>query len=94
MSTYPQSPEPIDQYPQLHVTCNDWTPLTAQCGADFVKVQQCGPEGVEVAEGARYASFDGDADRVVYYTRVGGAFTLIVCYPPWPDRRTEIASPS
>lgn len=41
--------------------------LNHNCGADFVKTQQTLPLGHEVPKGARCASFDGDADRVVYY---------------------------
>uniref|UniRef100_A0A8C5APB9 Phosphoacetylglucosamine mutase n=1 Tax=Gadus morhua TaxID=8049 RepID=A0A8C5APB9_GADMO len=36
--------------------------LNHQCGADFVKVQQNSPKGIN-----RCCSFDGDADRIVYY---------------------------
>jgi hypothetical protein len=39
---------------------------------------QVPPDGLVLQEGGRYASFDGDADRVVYYTSIGGAFTLLV----------------
>jgi len=38
-----------------------------QCGADFVKIGQGLPSGVEVAPNTRYASLDGDADRLLYY---------------------------
>ncbi|KPP71183.1 Phosphoacetylglucosamine mutase-like [Scleropages formosus] len=41
--------------------------LNFQCGADYVKVQQKPPQGVEMSVGERCCSFDGDADRVVYY---------------------------
>lgn len=41
--------------------------LNFQCGADFVKTGQRGPVGVELVPWQRYASFDGDADRIVYY---------------------------
>uniref|UniRef100_A0A3Q2XQ93 Phosphoacetylglucosamine mutase n=1 Tax=Hippocampus comes TaxID=109280 RepID=A0A3Q2XQ93_HIPCM len=41
--------------------------LNHQCGADFVKVQQKPPTGVKVQSGERCCSFDGDADRIVYY---------------------------
>lgn len=51
--------------------------LNEKCGADFVKVQQCSPAGLELAEGERYASIDGDADRLVYYTLQGGKFVLL-----------------
>uniref|UniRef100_A0A3P9K0D0 Phosphoacetylglucosamine mutase n=1 Tax=Oryzias latipes TaxID=8090 RepID=A0A3P9K0D0_ORYLA len=41
--------------------------LNHQCGADFVKVQQKTPAGIQVNPGDRCCSFDGDADRIVYY---------------------------
>ncbi|XP_036406214.1 phosphoacetylglucosamine mutase [Megalops cyprinoides] len=41
--------------------------LNFQCGADYVKVQQRPPQGVRMSAGERCCSFDGDADRIVYY---------------------------
>ncbi|KAK6186351.1 hypothetical protein SNE40_008402 [Patella caerulea] len=41
--------------------------LNYQCGADYVKVQQKLPVDMKVEAGIRCASFDGDADRIVYY---------------------------
>uniref|UniRef100_A0A6Q2WSB0 Phosphoacetylglucosamine mutase n=1 Tax=Esox lucius TaxID=8010 RepID=A0A6Q2WSB0_ESOLU len=41
--------------------------LNHLCGADFVKVQQRAPKGVEISAGERCCSYDGDADRIVYY---------------------------
>ncbi|CAL8313633.1 unnamed protein product [Lota lota] len=41
--------------------------LNYQCGADFVKVQQNSPKGIDMKAGERCCSFDGDADRIVYY---------------------------
>lgn len=41
--------------------------LNHECGADFVKVQQKPPTGVNMAPGQRWASLDGDADRIVFY---------------------------
>ncbi|XP_028253902.1 phosphoacetylglucosamine mutase [Parambassis ranga] len=52
--------------------------LNHQCGADFVKVQQKPPTGVEINPGERCCSFDGDADRIVYYyTGSDGTFHLL-----------------
>ncbi|XP_061667551.1 phosphoacetylglucosamine mutase [Syngnathoides biaculeatus] len=52
--------------------------LNHQCGADFVKVQQKPPTGVKVRSGERCCSFDGDADRIVYYyTDSDGRFHLL-----------------
>nr|XP_002119184.1 phosphoacetylglucosamine mutase [Ciona intestinalis] len=42
--------------------------LNENCGADYVKVQQRAPVGLNMEPDHRYASFDGDADRLVYYT--------------------------
>ena len=41
--------------------------LNKDCGADFVKVGQKAPVGLELKPGQRYASIDGDADRLIYY---------------------------
>lgn len=41
--------------------------LNYLCGADYVKVQQKPPEGIDMKPGERCCSFDGDADRIVYY---------------------------
>ncbi|XP_069570470.1 phosphoacetylglucosamine mutase [Brachyistius frenatus] len=52
--------------------------LNHQCGADFVKVQQKPPAGFESNPGERCCSFDGDADRIVYYyTDSEGCFHLL-----------------
>ena len=41
--------------------------LNNGCGADFVKSKQCLPLNFQPKQFERCASFDGDADRVVYY---------------------------
>ncbi|XP_023285980.1 phosphoacetylglucosamine mutase [Seriola lalandi dorsalis] len=52
--------------------------LNHQCGADFVKVQQKPPTGIKINPGERCCSFDGDADRIVYYyTDSEGQFHLL-----------------
>ncbi|XP_014327711.2 phosphoacetylglucosamine mutase [Xiphophorus maculatus] len=52
--------------------------LNHQCGADFVKVQQELPTGIKINPGDRCCSFDGDADRIVYYyTDSQGDFHLL-----------------
>ncbi|PWA27890.1 hypothetical protein CCH79_00000078, partial [Gambusia affinis] len=52
--------------------------LNYQCGADFVKVQQKLPTGIKINPGDRCCSFDGDADRIVYYyTDCQGDFHLL-----------------
>lgn len=55
---------------ELHISLfNDGSTgkLNHQCGADFVKVQQKPPTGIKMNPGERCCSFDGDADRIVYY---------------------------
>jgi phosphoacetylglucosamine mutase len=41
--------------------------LNSQCGADYVKTKQRGPPGVDLIANQRFCSYDGDADRIVYY---------------------------
>ena len=41
--------------------------LNYQCGADFVKIQMAAPKGCEARQNVRYASLDGDADRLIYF---------------------------
>lgn len=49
--------------------CNDGSTgkLNEKCGADFVKLHQCAPEGMVITPGDRCVTFDGDADRVLYF---------------------------
>uniref|UniRef100_A0A8C0MA37 Phosphoacetylglucosamine mutase n=1 Tax=Canis lupus familiaris TaxID=9615 RepID=A0A8C0MA37_CANLF len=52
--------------------------LNHLCGADFVKSHQKPPQGMEMKPNERCCSFDGDADRIVYYyLDVDGHFHLI-----------------
>ncbi|KAL3863434.1 hypothetical protein ACJMK2_005191 [Sinanodonta woodiana] len=52
--------------------------LNDRCGADFVKTGQCAPNGIPVKAGVKCASFDGDADRIVYfYVDDDGSFHLL-----------------
>lgn len=56
----------------LIITGDDTTTpgaLNHQCGADYVKTQQRAPPFLagQLVPGQRYCSFDGDADRIVYY---------------------------
>lgn len=41
--------------------------LNSNCGADYVKTQQKLPSGIEPENLKLYASFDGDADRIVFF---------------------------
>lgn len=52
--------------------------LNENCGADYVKSNQKLPANVQPVPDTLYASFDGDADRVVcYYTNQEGKFNLL-----------------
>lgn len=51
-----------------------------QCGADYVKVTQAPPEGMSYSEGEKCVSFDGDADRIVYFYKNAGNFTDMVSF--------------
>ncbi|XP_023778087.1 phosphoacetylglucosamine mutase isoform X2 [Cyanistes caeruleus] len=52
--------------------------LNHLCGADFVKVHQKPPGGLDMKPNERCCSFDGDADRIVYYYKdTAGHFHLI-----------------
>ncbi|NXE79100.1 AGM1 mutase, partial [Cochlearius cochlearius] len=52
--------------------------LNHLCGADFVKVHQKPPRGLDMKPNERCCSFDGDADRIVYYYKdATGRFHLI-----------------
>ena len=41
--------------------------LNEKCGADYVKLHQCAPDGMDISPGDRCVTFDGDADRVLYF---------------------------
>ncbi|XP_068275289.1 phosphoacetylglucosamine mutase isoform X4 [Nyctibius grandis] len=52
--------------------------LNHLCGADFVKIHQKPPRGLDMKPNERCCSFDGDADRIVYYYKdATGHFHLI-----------------
>uniref|UniRef100_A0A8C6XDS6 Phosphoacetylglucosamine mutase n=1 Tax=Naja naja TaxID=35670 RepID=A0A8C6XDS6_NAJNA len=52
--------------------------LNHMCGADFVKVHQKPPVGLQMNPGERCCSLDGDADRLVYYyVDTAGRFHLL-----------------
>lgn len=52
--------------------------LNEKCGADFVKSNQRTPEGFSGEPYERQVSFDGDADRVLYYfNQEGSTFKLL-----------------
>lgn len=49
--------------------CNDGSngKLNEKCGADYVKLYQCAPDGMDISPGDRCVTCDGDADRVLYF---------------------------
>ena len=51
--------------------------LNKGCGADYVKIQQQAPANCVPVEGMKYASLDGDADRIVYFYFNQGKFKLL-----------------
>lgn len=52
--------------------------MNYQCGADYVKTQQKAPPGIELIGEGLYCSFDGDADRIIFYFADGeGKFHLL-----------------
>lgn len=52
--------------------------LNEGCGADFVKLKQVAPAGcTELPAGKRYATIDGDADRLMYFFNDGSCFRLL-----------------
>ena len=52
--------------------------LNHECGADFVEKQNTFPRGMSNIEELTYCcSLDGDADRIVYFTKVNGNFQLL-----------------
>lgn len=52
--------------------------LNANCGADYVKLHCKTPQGFEHQVNTKYVSFDGDADRIIYYyLNSEGQFKLV-----------------
>lgn len=52
--------------------------MNYKCGADYVKTQQQAPPGINLIPNRRYCSFDGDADRIIfYYSDNEGVFHLL-----------------
>ena len=52
--------------------------LNYQCGADYVEKEHKFPMNMQdIADGERCCSFDGDADRIVYFTKINGCFEIL-----------------
>ncbi len=64
-----------------YMTCTH-THANTQCGADYVKGHQTPPKGIEYAVGDTCVSFDGDADRIVYFYKDSGKRYSIYNYVP------------
>ena len=58
---------PRNPYLNIYLTNKGEGILNFECGADYVKMFQRSPKSIQMKTGLRYASFDGDADRLVYY---------------------------
>lgn len=62
----------------VNTNIDDPAVLNEKCGADYVKSGQRAPEGFDGKPLDRWASFDGDADRVLYYfVEEGNIFRLL-----------------
>lgn len=69
-------------FPPINTATSTLGALNNQCGADYVKTKQALPPSVAAAGylkgGSRGCSFDGDADRIIYYyLRDGKDFRLL-----------------
>lgn len=53
--------------------------LNHECGADFVKVQQQPPKSLNFETNKRYLSYDGDADRIIYYYKSAKSGDFHMC---------------
>ncbi|KAK0399778.1 hypothetical protein QR680_003208 [Steinernema hermaphroditum] len=57
---------------------NETGRLNSQCGADFVKIERNLPSNSEkIPEEAKAASFDGDADRLIYFYKKSGKCRIL-----------------
>ncbi|MCH0628956.1 hypothetical protein JNB11_03135 [Kocuria palustris] len=62
----------------VNTNIEDPLKLNVLCGADYVKTNQKLPAGVSPKPNVLYASFDGDADRLIcYFTDDHGGFHLL-----------------
>ena len=61
-----------------NVNIDDPEILNKKCGADFVKTSQTAPPNLNVKAYDRWASLDGDADRIIYWFHSeGGIFRML-----------------
>jgi phosphoacetylglucosamine mutase len=71
----------VDDLVDISVVNGDYeqpSKLNLNCGADFVKTQQRAPHGIDPQKLKLYASFDGDADRIIFfYVDSEGHFRLL-----------------
>jgi len=73
LSAMPQDVNPINA---TLVNTGDGQ-LNELCGADFVKTTQSAPPGMTCSDGKQCASFDGDADRLMFFTSIDGQFQML-----------------
>lgn len=70
-------PSDIVDITMLRTAMSEKGQLNNGCGADFVKSHQCLPKGYDaeaaIKPGSLLCSFDGDADRIVFYYLTGPA---------------------
>ena len=60
----------------VNTAISSFDKLNEGCGAEHVQKQQIPPNGLP-SEAIRCASFDGDADRIVFYSMENGKFVLL-----------------
>lgn len=77
-------PELLKSLPEDSLTCilfnkdtTNFEGLNQACGAEHVQKTQSPPTGMPKAEFEQNCSFDGDADRIVFYSTTGGQFQLL-----------------
>jgi len=69
---------PLGTHLKLSLVCAGEGGLNDGCGADYVKLKQAAPAGCkDLVAGQRYATVDGDADRLMYFFNNGTGFSLL-----------------
>lgn len=69
--------EHLSGTPKINLTNTGNGVLNLDCGADYVKIEQRAPKNLQLKAGEKFASFDGDADRLVYYYLNVDSFRLL-----------------
>lgn len=55
----------------VNTATEDWAKLNEGCGAEFVHKEGKLPSEVDADSPKKAASFDGDADRLIYFKNLG-----------------------